>query len=72
MKSFFDYLSRFFKNRHERLDRVILVGDSQCWIKQGKFKFPRHGIHICCPLYNTKWLMLLMEIFIVPFSCVGP
>jgi len=71
MKSLFEYLSRFIKNIHEGLDTVILIGDPQGLRKQEKLKFLWHGKHICCPLYNTKCLMLLLELFIVPFSCVG-
>ena len=71
MKFLFDYLSRFFQNIHEGLDTLILIGDPQCLRKREKFKFVRHGKHICCPLYNSKCLMLLIELFIVPFCCVG-
>jgi hypothetical protein len=71
MESLFEKLWSFFKNMHERLDTVILIGDLQGLRKRENFKFLRHGKHICCPLYNTKWLMLLLEMFIVPISCVG-
>jgi hypothetical protein len=67
MKILFDNLSRFFQNVHERLDTVILICDPQCLRKREKFKFLRHGKHIFCPLYNTKCIMLLIELFIVPF-----
>ena len=56
---------------HETLDTLILIGDLQGLRTREKIKFLRHGKYICCPIYNTKRSMLLMESFIVPFFCVG-
>ena len=56
---------------YERLDTVILIGEPLGLQTRESIMFLRHGKHFCCSLYNIKWLMLLMELFIVPFSCVG-